>query len=268
MLILVGLGNPGEKYARHRHNVGFMAVDAIADRHGFSPAREKFRGLIREGAFDTPAGRQKAMVLKPLTFMNESGRSVREAAQFFKVPSEDVIVFYDELDLAPGKVKIKTGGGAAGHNGIRSIDAHLGNDFQRVRIGIGHPGHKSKVSGYVLGNFAKADEVWLGDLLDAMAVTAPWLATDKPRFLSELALELNGESDAGRKRGASPNRANETRASSKPAGEKTKKADDKKTAAQAPPLNAPSQSSPAQKPKGALGEALSKLFGQNGQLKD
>ena len=243
MIILVGLGNPGEKYARHRHNVGFMAVDAIAEHHGFSAPREKFQGLVREGAFDTASGRIKTLILKPQTFMNESGRSVREAATFYKVPPEDVIVFYDELDLAPGKVKIKTGGGAAGHNGIRSIDAHLGNGFQRVRIGIGHPGHKSKVSGHVLGNFAKADEAWLTDLLSAMATTAPWLANDGPRFLSELALKL------------SPNETPVPR---------------KVTATKAASVEQPKVQKPTNKdkPKGALGDALSKLFGQQGQSKD
>lgn len=251
MLILVGLGNPGEKHARHRHNVGFMAVDAIADKHGFSAPREKFQGVVRDGAFDTSVGRVKAMTLKPLTYMNESGRSVREAAAFYKVAPENVIVFYDELDLAPGKVKIKTGGGAAGHNGIRSIDAHVGNQFQRVRIGIGHPGHKSKVTGHVLGNFAKADEIWLPDLLEAMAASAPWLASDGPRFLTELALTLN------------------------PADTPKKRPVQKKT--QAPtPATPPTTANPSPRPAGsenektqsALGDALSKIFGKNAHSKD
>jgi len=188
MLVLVGLGNPGEKYAKHRHNVGFIAVDAIAGALGFGPAREKFQGELREGFLDGPSGRVKALILKPQTFMNESGRSVRELAQFYKLTPEQIIVFYDELDLAAGKVKMKTGGGAAGHNGIRSIDAHLGNNFKRVRIGIGHPGEKSKVTGHVLGNFSKADQDWLAPLLDAFAGAAPKLTESDAKFLSDVAL--------------------------------------------------------------------------------
>lgn len=190
MIILVGLGNPGEKYARHRHNIGFMAADAIADAHGFGPSREKFHALVREGVLSGEAGRDKALIIKPLTFMNDSGRAVRAAADFYKVDPQDVVVFYDELDLAPGKLRVKTGGGAAGHNGIRSIDAHLGNEFRRVRIGIGHPGQKSKVTSYVLGNFAKADEDWLGATLDAIAAAAPHLISDDQRFASDVAQRL------------------------------------------------------------------------------
>lgn len=192
MLILVGLGNPGEKYARHRHNVGFMAADAIADAHGFGPAREKFSGHIREGFLSSPGGREKTIVLKPLTYMNDSGQSVRAAADFYKVDASEVVVFYDELDLAPGKLRVKTGGGAAGHNGIRSIDAHLGNHFRRVRIGIGHPGEKSKVTNHVLGNFSKADHDWLDPMLDAIASAAPFLAGggDDNRFATDVAQQL------------------------------------------------------------------------------
>ena len=191
MIILVGLGNPGEKYARHRHNVGFMAVDAIADAHGFGPAREKFQAEIREGFLSGPNGRTKAMTLKPLTYMNESGRAAQQAAQFYKLDPADFTVFYDELDLAPGKLRIKTGGGAAGHNGIRSLDAHLGNSFRRVRIGIGHPGDKSKVTGHVLGNFSKADQDWLTPMLDAIASAAPFLMVeDDNRFASAVAQQL------------------------------------------------------------------------------
>lgn len=187
MIVLVGLGNPGEKHARHRHNVGFMAVDAIAEAHGFGPARRKFQGEIREGFLSGPSGREKAITLKPQTFMNESGRSVRAAADFYKAAPEDVVVFYDEIDLAPGKLRVKTGGGAAGHNGVRSINAHLGNDFRRVRIGVGHPGDKEKVTGHVLGNFSKADQDWLVPLLDAIAEAAPFLAADDQRFATDVA---------------------------------------------------------------------------------
>ncbi len=191
MIVLAGLGNPGEKYAHHRHNVGFMAVDAIADAYGFSVPREKFHAQMREGFLDAPGGRKKAIILKPLTHMNDSGRSLRAAADFFKLDAEDFVVFYDELDLAAGKLRVKTGGGAAGHNGIRSIDSHLGNDFRRVRIGIGHPGDKSKVTNHVLGNFSKIDHDWLDPLLSAMAKAAPFLAdSDDQRFSSDIAQRL------------------------------------------------------------------------------
>jgi len=192
MLLLVGLGNPGAKYARHRHNVGFMAVDAIAEAHGFGPERRKFGGLLREGALDGPGGREKALILKPQTYMNESGQSVGEAARFYKLGLEDVVVFYDELDLAPGKLRMKTGGGAAGHNGVRSIDAHLGNGFRRARIGIGHPGDKAKVTGHVLGDFSSADQDWLVPLLNAVAASAPFLAADDQRFAADVAQRLSG----------------------------------------------------------------------------
>ncbi|MGO1118735.1 aminoacyl-tRNA hydrolase [Rhodovibrionaceae bacterium A322] len=171
MLLLVGLGNPGPRYAKHRHNIGFMALDAIADRHGFQPWRKRFQGEVAEGKI---AG-QKVIALKPQTYMNESGRAVGEAARFYKIPLSDIVVFHDELDLAAGKVKLKTGGGAAGHNGLRSIDAHLGANFKRVRLGIGHPGDKSRVHGHVLGDFAKADQDWLERLMDALVFEAPAL---------------------------------------------------------------------------------------------
>ena len=190
MIVLVGLGNPGGKYARHRHNVGFMAVNAIADANGFGPARKKFQSEIREGFLDGPDGREKAIVLMPQTFMNESGQAVRKAADFFKLEPTDFVVFYDELDLAPGKLRVKVGGGAAGHNGIRSIDAHLGNGFRRVRIGIGHPGDKSKVTSHVLGDFAKSDAEWLDPLLDAIAKAAPHLTADDKRFASDVAQQI------------------------------------------------------------------------------
>lgn len=186
MLLLVGLGNPGEKYARHRHNVGFMAIDAIADAHAFGPPRRKFQGELREGAL---VG-SKAALLKPLTYMNDSGQSVGEAARFFKVEPRDVIVFHDELDLAPGKIRAKIGGGHAGHNGLRSIDAHLGPDYRRIRIGIGHPGDKERVTGHVLGDFAKSDQDWLRPLLEAIAVSAPFLVEGDARFATAVAQRL------------------------------------------------------------------------------
>ena len=183
MLVLVGLGNPGSKYAGHRHNVGFMAVDAIADAHRFGPSRAKFQGELREGVI----GGEKILALKPQTYMNDSGQSVGEAMRFFKLTPADVVVFHDELDLARGKVRIKIGGGAAGHNGLRSIADHIGADFHRVRIGIGHPGDKARVTGHVLGDFAKADEAWLLPLLAAFAKAAPRLASgDMVRYQSEV----------------------------------------------------------------------------------
>jgi len=190
MIVLVGLGNPGEKSARHRHNVGFMAADAIGDAHGFGPERTKFQALIREGFLSGPGPREKALIVKPQTFMNDSGLAVRQVADFYKLEPQDFVVFYDELDLAAGKLRVKTGGGAAGHNGIRSIDAHLGNDFRRVRIGIGHPGDKSKVTGHVLGNFSKADQEWLRPLLDAVASAAPYLIDDDQRYASDVGQRL------------------------------------------------------------------------------
>lgn len=153
MILLVGLGNPGAKYARNRHNAGFHAVEAIADSHGFAPARKKFKGLIREG---TISGK-KVLTLRPETYYNESGNAVAAAAKFYKIPVDEIVVFHDEIDLAPGKVRAKMGGGLAGNNGLRSINAHIGPDFWRVRIGIGHPGHKDRVTPFVLGDFSKAE---------------------------------------------------------------------------------------------------------------
>ena len=168
MLLFVGLGNPGPKYESHRHNIGFMVIEELARVHGFGPWRARFQGLLAEGTI----GGHKVLALKPMTYMNESGRSVGEAVRFFKLPSDAVTVFYDELDLLPGKTRVKTGGGAGGHNGIRSIDAHIGKDYRRVRIGIGHPGDKNRVHGYVLGDFAKAELPMFEKLVDAMAASA------------------------------------------------------------------------------------------------
>jgi PTH1 family peptidyl-tRNA hydrolase len=184
MKLFVGLGNPGEKYRANRHNIGFMAVDRIAERHAFGPWRKKFQGLITEGTI----GGERVTLLKPETYMNESGRAVGEAQRFLKIPLTDIYVFHDELDLAPAKVKVKTGGGNAGHNGLRSITAHIENDYKRVRLGIGHPGSKDAVIYYVLNDFAKSEREWLGALLDAIADAAPYLAKgDDARFLSDVA---------------------------------------------------------------------------------
>lgn len=186
-LLLVGLGNPGPKYAGNRHNIGFMALDAVVRRHGFGPARARFHGELATGQL---AGRE-TLALKPLTYMNESGRSVAEAARFYKIAPEDVFVFHDELDLAAGKLRVKQGGGAAGHNGLRSIDALFGNAYWRVRLGIGHPGDKRRVLGHVLDDFDEFDRPWLEPLLAAVADNAALLATgDPPAFASKVALAL------------------------------------------------------------------------------
>jgi PTH1 family peptidyl-tRNA hydrolase len=186
MLLWVGLGNPEPGMARNRHNIGFMALDVIAIRHGFSPWRQRFKGLVAEGNI----GGQKILALKPLTYMNASGESVQAAAAFFKLPLEAITAFHDELDLVPGKMRVKQGGGAAGHNGLRSMDRMLGaSDYWRVRLGIGHPGSKDRVLSYVLGDFSKDDRDWLVALLDAVADAAPLLASGKPAdFMTKVAL--------------------------------------------------------------------------------
>ena len=183
-LLIAGLGNPGESYARHRHNVGFMAADKIADRHRFTPWRPRYRGLVSEGAL---SGR-KTLLLKPMTYMNDSGDSVGEAVRYLKIPIESVVVIHDELDLTPGKVRVKAGGSDAGHNGLRSISASVGPDYRRVRIGIGHPGAPA-VLRYVLHDFSKADKEWLVPLLDAVAEATPLLARDDDAgFMNRVAL--------------------------------------------------------------------------------
>jgi peptidyl-tRNA hydrolase, PTH1 family len=185
MKLWVGLGNPGAKYAGNRHNIGWMAVERIAADHGFAPWRGKFQGALTEGTL----GQEKVLLLKPETFMNLSGQSVGEALRFYKLTPADVTVFHDELDLAPGKLRLKEGGGHAGHNGLRSIHQHIGPDYARVRLGIGHPGHKDRVAGYVLSDFAKADADWLDDLLRGISDGAPDLASgDGARFLNAVAL--------------------------------------------------------------------------------
>ncbi len=204
MKLIVGLGNPGAKYARHRHNIGFMALDRIAQDHGFPPWKAKHQGSVSEGRFGT----DRAVLLKPETFMNNSGQSVQAAMRFYKLEPADVIVLHDEIDLAPGKVKCKQGGGHAGHNGLRSIHAHIGPDYARVRLGVGHPGHKDRVPGYVLHDFAKADEAWLDDVLRGVSDGAPMLATgDMPKFLNAVAMRVAPpRSGTGQKdpRGAKP----------------------------------------------------------------
>jgi len=197
MRLFVGLGNPEPRYARNRHNVGFMAVDAVARAHSASPWRRRFQGETAEAV----VGGERVLLLKPQTYMNESGRSVAEAQRFFKIPLSDVTVFYDEIDLPAAKLRVKVGGGNAGHNGLRSITAHCGNDYRRVRLGIGHPGHKALVQRHVLGDFAKAEEAWVDDLCRACAENAALLAKgDDPGFQNKvhLAMEARGWTDVKR----------------------------------------------------------------------
>lgn len=184
MLLVVGLGNPGTEYARNRHNIGFMAADELVRRHSFGPWRAKFQGEVAEGVI----GGDKVLLLKPHTYMNLSGQSVGQAARFLKIAVEDIVVLHDELDLPPGRLRVKRGGGAGGHNGLKSIDQHLGQNYRRVRLGIGHPGDKDRVAGYVLHDFAKADQAWIGPLLDAVADAFPMLAKgDDSAFMTRVA---------------------------------------------------------------------------------
>ena len=197
MPLFVGLGNPGAKYARNRHNIGFMAIDAIAREFNFPPLRKRFQGLASEGVI----GGARVLLLQPQTFMNESGVSVGEAARFYKIPLNEVVAFHDELDLPPGKLRVKTGGGDAGHNGLRSITAHLGKDYRRVRLGIGHPGDKSLVHSYVLNDFAKSEEAWVNAMCDGIARNAALLAKgDDASFQNKLHLFMDaaGFSDVKR----------------------------------------------------------------------
>ena len=190
MRLFVGLGNPGAKYAHNRHNIGFVVVDEIARRHGFAPWRRRFQGETSEGTLD----RERVILLKPTTYMNDSGRAVQEAANFFKLGMGEVIVFQDELELPPGKVRVKVGGGIAGHNGLRSISSHIGNDYRRVRLGIGHPGVKELVHHHVLSDFAKADDPWVTALCEAVADNAGQLAAGHDStFQNKVHLAMQGK---------------------------------------------------------------------------
>jgi len=204
MQIFAGLGNPGAKYAGNRHNIGYMAVDRIAAEHGFTPWKTRFQGEVAEGRLGT----DKVLLLKPTTFMNLSGQSVGEAMRYYKLDPADVTVFHDELDLAPGKLRVKTGGGHAGHNGLRSIHQHIGEGYRRVRLGIGHPGRKELVSGYVLQDFAKADQDWLDDLLRGIAEGAPELAAGHPdKFMNAVARRMAPARDQAATRAAKPGKS-------------------------------------------------------------
>jgi PTH1 family peptidyl-tRNA hydrolase len=240
MLLIVGLGNPGAQYAQHRHNVGFMAVDAIHRRHGFAPWRRRFQAEVSEG---TLSG-DKVLLIRPQTYMNESGRAVQAAAAFYKLAVADIVVIHDEVDLPPGKTRMKTGGGAAGHNGLRSIDAALGDGYRRVRIGVGHPGVKEAVPHYVLHDFAKADQAWLAPLIAAIADNAGLLAEGKD---ASFANRLHAATQPPQ-----PDKPSETKA--KPEKDLAAPAESKSEAPQA-------SHEASASPEGPLAGALKKLFG-------
>lgn len=202
MRLLVGLGNPGPKQRDNRHNIGFMAADEVVRRHNLSAPRLRFQSETFEGTIDG----EKVLVLKPTTFMNESGRAVGEAARFFKIPPEDIIVIHDEIDLAAGKIRVKTGGGHAGHNGLRSIDSHLGSrDYMRIRLGVGHPGDKEKVHGHVLGDFSQQDRKWVEPELEALAAALPALLEGRDSdFMSQVTMATQQATGKGRKPSATP----------------------------------------------------------------
>lgn len=243
MLVIAGLGNPGDRHERNRHNVGFMAVDAVARHHSFSPWRQKFRAYVSEGRL---AG-VRTLLVKPQTFMNRSGESIGEALRFHKLSTDALVVMYDEIDLAPGKVRVKRGGGAGGHNGIRSIDSHCGKDYARVRIGIGHPGDKARVHGHVLGDFAKSDGEWLDPLLDAIGEHAPLLAGgEESTFMNRVALAVADKAPASAAAKDKP--AKNGASGSKP------KAQSHIRQARARPAAAPPKSGP-------MADMLKKLFG-------
>lgn len=240
MIILAGLGNPGAQYQKNRHNIGFMAVDAIQRRHSFSPWATKFKAEISEG---TLAG-EKVLLIKPQTFMNLSGESVGEAMRFYKLGPEAIVAIYDELDLMPGKARIKTGGGHGGHNGIKSLDAHCGQNYRRLRLGIGHPGDKSKVHNHVLGDFGKLDAEWLDPLLEALADNAEMLVrAEESQLMNKLALATGGKAE----------------------DEKPAKAPKAATAGQSHIRQARNVAQPKKLPEtGPMAEMLKKMFGPKG----
>ncbi|MEP7454505.1 aminoacyl-tRNA hydrolase [Phyllobacterium sp. SB3] len=237
MLLIAGLGNPGSQYASNRHNIGFMAADEIHRRHNFSPWTKKFQALIADGMIDG----EKVLLVKPQTFMNLSGQSVGEAMRFHKIALGDMSVIYDELDLASGKVRVKIGGGSGGHNGIKSIDAHVGKDYRRIRIGIDHPGVKELVTHHVLGNFAKSDSEWLEPVLDAIAANAGYIVKkDDAGFMNRVALATGGKAE----------KASGEKPVAKPAGQ----SHIRQARAQKPAVNIPKS--------GPMADMLNKLFGK------
>ena len=239
MLLIAGLGNPGSQYALNRHNIGFMAADEIHRRHGFSPWTKKFHALIADGIIDG----EKTILIKPQTFMNLSGQAVGEAMRFYKLALSDLIVIYDELDLPSGKVRVKMGGGSGGHNGIKSIDAHCGKDYRRVRVGIGHPGVKEMVTNHVLGNFAKADSEWVEPLLDAIAANAGLLAKkDDAGFMNRISLALGGGNKVERE------------TAEKPVAKSVGQSHIRQARQQKPAVNVPKS--------GPMADMLNKLFGK------
>jgi len=243
MLIIAGLGNPGGKYAGNRHNIGFMAVDAIHRRHSFSPWSKKFRAEIAEGEI----GGEKVLLIKPQTFMNLSGESVGEAMRFYKLQPADLVAIYDELDLAPGKARLKTGGGHGGHNGIRSLDAHCGREYRRLRLGIGHPGVKEMVQNHVLGDFAKADKVWLEPLLDTLADNADMLVRNEDsQLMNKIALALGGKAEEEKQR-------------------KDNKTTEKKPVGQSHIHQARNHNQPKVLATGPMADILKKMFGNKGE---
>lgn len=242
MQLFVGLGNPGDKYQRNRHNIGFMAADAIAHHHGFPAFRQKFSGLVSEGAI---AG-ERVVLLKPQTYMNASGDSVGAAARFYKLDPADVTVFYDEIDLVPGKLRVKIGGGSGGHNGIRSIDPAIGQEYRRVRLGVGHPGHKDAVMPHVLGDFSRVDHAWLDPMLAAVAANAELLVRrDDNTFMNRVAIAVSGD---GALRDERPHTADPTRPKRQPQAQSH--------------IRAARQPAPAARvpETGPLAEMLKKLF--------
>ncbi|TPW29305.1 aminoacyl-tRNA hydrolase [Pararhizobium mangrovi] len=252
MLLIAGLGNPGRGYAGNRHNIGFMAADAIARRHSFSPFAKKFSAEIADGEL---AG-EKVLLLKPQTFMNLSGQAVGEAMRFYKLSLADLVVMHDELDLGPGRVRLKTGGGHGGHNGLKSIDAHCGKDYRRLRLGIGHPGAKEMVNNHVLGDFSKADGEWLEPLLDAIGEEAPLLAKgENDRFLNRLVQALEKAPGAPEPTQAERQDAKPSNASGKKAGGGKKGQSHIRQARRSAPA-APPQSGP-------MADMLKRLFGSD-----
>ncbi|MBB4272501.1 aminoacyl-tRNA hydrolase [Rhizobium mongolense] len=241
MLIIAGLGNPGSKYAGNRHNIGFMAADAIHRRHGFSPWSKKFKAEISEGEL----GGEKVLLIKPQTYMNLSGEAVGEAIRFYKLQPSDLVAIYDELDLPPGKARLKIGGGNGGHNGIRSLDAHCGKDYRRLRLGIGHPGVKELVQHHVLGDFARADQAWLQPLLETLADNADMLVRrEDSQFMNKLALAVGGKAEAE--------------------AEADKPKPEKKPAAQSH-IHQARHPQPKLPATGPMAEMLKKMFGNKGE---
>ncbi|KQT45129.1 peptidyl-tRNA hydrolase [Aureimonas sp. Leaf454] len=246
MLLIVGLGNPGPSYAGHRHNIGFMAVDEIQRRAGFSPWTKKFKGEISEGQIGT----DKVLLLKPLTFMNESGASVGDAVRFYKIEPGQVVVIHDELDLAAGKVRVKTGGGNGGHNGLRSIDAHIGKDYRRVRLGIGHPGSKERVNGHVLSDFHKVDREWLDPLIEAVARQVELLsAGEDAQFMNRIAMATGSTEPTSAKGSSAPMSAKTTVAKAPAKGRSH--------------IRQARSDPPKAEPSGAMADMLKRLFGKD-----